>query len=455
MKTQEFGKIKYMSKCSPPLYTGEYTVSLEQEILEPTSKTMPTSSTTFFVETPQFTIPPSLIYNTFPANGSSGNYENTLPHILFNDKTFPWRRRFTESDEDTPWLALVCFCENELPQLKQMTIQELISSKDTDVFCPSYEFHHRTSEKDTDKVLVMDVPMKMVTDIFPRAEELAYLSHVRVTDMYDKNDELIQLDGYFSTVMCNRFPVSSEAGVWNTAALLSVEGYKEILPSIKNTSLETEYRYVRFVVLHSFKFFSCCLDYLGFRGTMETLDSNVLYLRNSNTDESDQDVNNLFKKGYVPLEHLTRSGEKTVSIYRGAFVPYEVEDKKLMECLTADAEILYDPLVGIFDMSYSAAWQLGRLMALKNKSIAKLIFEWRRAVMKKAFLNIAKQNMKTCISPLFQDANIQTELLDQDDFRADVAFLQFFALHIGPALTMGKITPIADDTGLGKQKEEL
>lgn len=452
MDQKAYGKIKYMSNSLPSLYSGEYIASLEQEIQEPSKKTMPKIEKKFFVETPQFTMSPNKIYSTLPDDGSIGNYENTLPHIMFQDKTFPWRRQFKENEEEKPWIALICFSDKELPEMKKMTIGELIKSSDKDVFCPHYQLDQKTGEKDTDSVVVIDVSVKMMEDIFPRVEELALLSHVKITDMYDKNDELIQRDGYFSTVMANRFPPSSDAGIWNTSVLLSVEGCEEILPSVKNNMIHTKYKYARFIVLHSFKFASQSLNYPGFRIVMEQLSSQSLYLQLANPEEETSDAGKLLKKGYVPLTHITRSGEKTVSVYRGPLAPYEVEDKKLSECQTADGEIHYDPLVGIFDMSYSAAWQLGRLMALKNKSIAHLIFEWRRTFTKSLFMNAMKKSMKNRIAAFFQEKELQ-EVSQHDTFHADTAFFSFFAHNIGPALGRGEITPIADDTGLERREE--
>lgn len=420
MGQDSFGKIKYMSQSAPSLYSGEYTASLTQKIRTPVQRTMPNTEFKFFVDTPQFTLSPDHIYSTFPRDGSSGNYENIFPHIMFQDKTYPWRRQFKKNDKDTPWLALICFREQELPEMKELTIQEFISHKEKDIFHPEYQYHPETGEKETDAVVIMDVPVGTVSDIFPRKEELAYLSHVRVTDMYEKNDALIQQDGYFSTVMTNRFPISTDAGIWNTAVLISVEGCEAILPSVKQDLVNNAYSHARFVVLHHFKFESRSLTYPGFRIIMENLDSQSLHVKSGSFDGASHDAGNLLEKGYVPFTHITRSGEQTMSLYRGPLIPYIEEPKQLAPCKSSDGLILYDPLLGIFDMTYSSAWQLGRLMALKNRSIARLIFEWRRTVMR---LIIMRQ---------------------QNSFDIYDTFLKVFALEIGSSLENEEITPFAD-----------
>ncbi|MFL5800161.1 MAG: hypothetical protein ACJ8CR_00160, partial [Roseiflexaceae bacterium] len=46
---------------------------------------------------------------------------------------------------------------------------------------------------------------------------------------------------------------------------------------------------------------------------------------------------------------------------------------------TAGALVRYDPAIGMFDVSYAAAWELGRLLALQSKQLSVSLYNWKRA----------------------------------------------------------------------------
>jgi hypothetical protein len=45
----------------------------------------------------------------------------------------------------------------------------------------------------------------------------------------------------------------------------------------------------------------------------------------------------------------------------------------------ADALVRYDSTSGLFDVSYAAAWELGRMLTLQNQRLAVELFNWKRA----------------------------------------------------------------------------
>jgi hypothetical protein len=49
---------------------------------------------------------------------------------------------------------------------------------------------------------------------------------------------------------------------------------------------------------------------------------------------------------------------------------------------SADAASAYDPDTGLFDISYAAAWQLGRMLALGSKSFSVALHNWRRGMVR-------------------------------------------------------------------------
>ena len=84
--------------------------------------------------------------------------------------------------------------------------------------------------------------------------------------------------------------------------------------------------------------------------------------------------------GCVPLPHAMRQGNKTVSWYRGPLVPGNNTTAEFsLPIRTADELVYYDDAYGMFDVSYAAAWELGRLLALQSKSFSISFYHWKRS----------------------------------------------------------------------------
>jgi hypothetical protein len=87
-------------------------------------------------------------------------------------------------------------------------------------------------------------------------------------------------------------------------------------------------------------------------------------------------------QGFVPLPHYPRRGGKTVSWYRGPLATSEKRtgtlEKDIFSVRTSDELIIYHTNAGMFDVSYAAAWELGRLLALRSKRFSVGLHKWRR-----------------------------------------------------------------------------
>ncbi len=55
-----------------------------------------------------------------------------------------------------------------------------------------------------------------------------------------------------------------------------------------------------------------------------------------------------------------------------------VKSKFSLPILNADELLIYNPALGMFDVSYASAWELGRLLALKDKKFSLEFFNWKR-----------------------------------------------------------------------------
>ncbi|MEO1261715.1 MAG: hypothetical protein AAFZ15_23125 [Bacteroidota bacterium] len=98
-------------------------------------------------------------------------------------------------------------------------------------------------------------------------------------------------------------------------------------------------------------------------------------------------VDGFLESGSVPLKQRFRNGDQSYSWYHGPLVPAAGTFQTLTApVLHADALLEYHPSQGMFDISYAAAWQLGRLLSLRDKSFSVKLYHYKRnfALMQKA-----------------------------------------------------------------------
>jgi hypothetical protein len=103
----------------------------------------------------------------------------------------------------------------------------------------------------------------------------------------------------------------------------------------------------------------------------------------SDNKTANEAAEHYFVMGCVPLAHAMRQGNRTVSWYHGPLVPGKnttrSDNLPTFPIRTADQLVRYNPDIGMFDVSYAAAWELGRLLALQNKRFSVDLFNWKRS----------------------------------------------------------------------------
>ncbi|MEM7371982.1 MAG: hypothetical protein AAF587_25425 [Bacteroidota bacterium] len=411
-------------------YAGEN--SLSSKIVGDITGT--TTSSVFAVYGERLSINPQEIQAMFPAPDSTGEYTNILPHIVISRNTLPWERSPYTSDDpgdNAPWLALLMFTEEEmnLIEKKSITVADLTASSDP--YFPTFEAE--TAQQSTDLLTVIDVPATMLDSILPSTESLVLQAHTRTGTDSDGNRVGIEN----SILFCNRLP---QAGKRSTMHLVSLEGrfngstfdtgngassYR--LVSLKNWS---------FYSIEHFKISSTSISALSgklsdtqlsllttqldrefagteasflqemagvmdtdltslssetqqaiidattfsktFNGLLTNLNKDYLTLRMP--DSSNATANTYLAQGLVPLLHQFRNGDQSVSWYRGPFAPIETSSSSVFSDLypeTADELMKFDPAYGMFDMTYSAAWEIGRLLALTSKDFSISLYKWK------------------------------------------------------------------------------
>ncbi len=94
-----------------------------------------------------------------------------------------------------------------------------------------------------------------------------------------------------------------------------------------------------------------------------------------------QTANDFLKMSFTPVKHHFRKGDTTVSWFHGPLVAHQdTHDKVALQLpvLAADPLIQYYPMVKMLDVSYAAAWEMGRLLTLQDKTFSTGLYRWKR-----------------------------------------------------------------------------
>jgi hypothetical protein len=123
--------------------------------------------------------------------------------------------------------------------------------------------------------------------------------------------------------------------------------------------------------------FACVDEKQSFKGLLKHLNHEPGTLQLPHTASAEAQT--YLSAGCVLVPHSLRQGYKTVSWYHGPLVPGENTSVLTLPVRAADEVVRYDPSQGVFDVSYAAAWELGRLLALQSKQLSINLYNWKRA----------------------------------------------------------------------------
>ncbi|PWK01296.1 hypothetical protein BC749_102872 [Flavobacterium araucananum] len=443
----------------PAMAAGRYTVAVNQQLIKDklkkgkttlqditkikdklekkeTTLQVITKKFDFGVDAARFSLGASAIYSVFPPANKSGNYSEALPHIIFSRRTLPWERtldgkipvfqreetdagkRNPQDSPPVPWMALLLFTEDEMTklQINKNTIAGILQPNVADGVIRPEIFSYGTTTKDvlklmswekpTDGCFTIDVTKEQFEKNIPSVKSLSFLAHAKEVSIAHKDKEGIddinsEGKGLFSVLVGNRLPAK---GKNHTAIVVSLEGYTNYLKDPVALKTIPEGSKARLVVLASWNFIES-----GTSGFLELV--NGVETKSMKIDRKDEAKELLpyFDSGYAPLEHLTRAGAKTISWYHGPFVPKMFPaTSRSISFSTADAALRYDRETGFFDISFAAAWQLGRMLALQNQEFSKAILNWRIAQYELESSNLRNKVLST----ILEDSS-KTDLKDK------------------------------------------
>ncbi|KAA8895948.1 hypothetical protein FN846DRAFT_817657 [Sphaerosporella brunnea] len=402
----------------------------------------PPSKQKFEVVAPRFNLPDGAIHSSFPPQGY-GALANTLPHVVLTDPHLPWDRIASAKPDSespdwqrnqVPWLALLVFTQDELKlsadQLNgsdglftgttlgkniQQTQTFTINMKVADVpnikntISPITALPTEPSDDKTTDVIL--VPSTLFTELVrsyddngnpvgqtgPDVSRYKYLSHVRDINTTGMADAGVEDNGVFGIVVSHRTgPLSNTQPQPVVAHLVSIEGVESDYMN-QNWPFGSA-QYVAMSSLYSWNFVTLPEGSFNIETTFVNLGLGLGVLRAPdaviNGIDTSTPIGNRLKMrledGYTLTKYRTATGEITAAISRGPLTPTRVPYPLLpgqkastgttwLSNSGIDLQIM-DPEVGLMDITYSVAWQLGKTLAVADQVFTTSLGKLRTAI---------------------------------------------------------------------------
>jgi hypothetical protein len=334
---------------------------------------------------------PSDVVAVSPPSGGSGSYDLWLPHVILAQRTLPWQVPIADGTpagqggQAQPWVALLLLTREEVdvagsPPAAGTTGTQTVPlsaclTPPSGTLGPVVTTGQSTllQEQPSLTCSVVDVTTDAFSGVVPQAAELPFLAHVRQVSTAGQEELGGPAPGWYSVVVGNRLPTGASDGVY-IAHLVSLEGFASYLPG---NPAPAGVSLVRLISLASWTFTSGPGSG-DFGYLMAQLDIGALTVPVTvdGTDAASQLVAAAVADGYTLLGYTTRLGEQTAAWYRGPLLPGPVTANPQPAYPAAAAALIYDPATGMFDASYAAAWEIGRLLTLANGPVASSLATW-------------------------------------------------------------------------------
>jgi hypothetical protein len=394
--------VQFFQYDIPALEAGSYTLTVTQHAAD--TRANPAFDETFaFVRTiavsgDRFTVEGSHLGAVFPPTGS-GEFGQCLPHVTCVRPTLPWERAVQADSFGTPWLAVLLFDSETYPPppLQSLTVADLARSQGSlPAATASYAdadaaFAPELGESWTDPLHAIDVDRATFCALAPTLLDLPLLAHARKLIEASTDDDPLDDPGHVSLIVGNRAIESDATGTRSyTAHLVSLEGLGPFLPNAAGDvpAALAAFTAVRLISLRSWSFvshdpaetFAGYFDNAAFSTGPLTITAPA-----PTSAPPPTTLNAALAQGYLPVNQHTRLGERSIAWYRGPCVPYATAQPAIGDpnapegAATADALLRYDDAdTAMFDASYAAAWQLGRLLALRDTAFSQALYDWKR-----------------------------------------------------------------------------
>lgn len=431
------GEERLNSFWAPSLVAGpQYTITAEQTVtaMNNDQPLLLLSQQTFSVDAPQFMLPEQSVYSVYPPSGYPEE-NRMLPHVVLSDPHLPWERigsPSTEGNGDTrrrvPWLALFTFTQEELklnpgdlkglPNLPagqewqqtstlsmKMTVGQMrgITNAANPIQDGEEEFRN-INDKKGEFILIKSNLFKSLFSAFdengnridkdkPDVSQYTYLSHVRkinTTGMAIGGTEDV---GIFSIVVGARSgPMHNKTPVSVAVHLVSIEGVEQM--TFPNPE---EKQFVSLCSLHSWNYTVMPPNMLNVYDSFVNLGRSLSVLRppqdvidSLKGNRVSERLAKRLEDGFTLVKYRMQTGESTMALYRSPFTPTVVPKNPYFDTCSnsgQDFQIL-DQELGIVDVTYSSAWNLGRVLAVGDQGFTAALSRLRGAIHKLAMHKI-------------------------------------------------------------------
>lgn len=407
------GEIQFYDNFQPALSPGDYIIEIEQTLMDDSLNKTFQRSQDFVVSGNRFRLDMQIIQSVYPPIDGEGQFENVLPQVILNNPSLPWEG---SEDGETPRLALLIFEEGELAiedwTKVSKTGAKLVNIKNITTPEKGFVKPNLTAfsyEKEENNCLCIEISADYFNTILPRFEELKYLTHVREVNADSKTTE--QTNNWFSTVFANRLPKSNAR---NIVHLVNLDGFLDFLKP-RSLAIENNQK-VRLVSLASWEFYCEKEKKEEFENVTQNLVENHEMLRLIPTQPIDnQTIKTAFEGGYIPLKYETRQGENTTTWYRGPLTPVIVQNENFAPNFSAESAMIFDKNSGIFDTSYSVAWQTGRLLGLADRYFCKTLLDWKQQTNRFLDTFFAKKELYQRIVAIYNEQVGEAEKITFED----------------------------------------
>jgi hypothetical protein len=361
--------ISFIQYHQPTLKDGEYQLNLNQTVTTPSGNSTYNAQQKFYVLGDRFNLKPTDINSMFPPPNNSGNNSHILPQIVLNRSTLPWERVSDVNDENVPWLWLFVYDDQDLSA--QNILKPTLGNVNDIVKLLNLNPEPVASDSEnTEQASLIQIKTSWLQEqnVIPTTSALKLLTSVRANYASD-GSALSEL----AICIANRLP---RPGVQSYVHLLSMEGRYNSNGQF-DFSIGASNGNTSFVSLASWSFESNAIAVKGtFKEIVSNLDAGMLKINNTSTE-----VSEYIERGAVPLYHQMRNGGKTVSWYHGPLMsglnPDAIPNDSL-PVRSSDQLLRFDNKISMFDVSYAAAWQLGRSLMLSNKALSMDLYLWKR-----------------------------------------------------------------------------
>jgi hypothetical protein len=277
-------------------------------------------------------VQPTDVLACHPPRNGTGDYGLELPHVVLSRRTLPWER---SGPQGAPWMALLVLADSEV-HFSSMSLQSTVGA----AAAAAMEAEEPGAAAATVDAVSVNDPA-VLRAVLPSPGELRLLCHVRRVNTADSTLDMNDDDGWLAVVVANRLPQPGAAPLHYHACLVSLEHREDLYGAPATSSL---------LLLHRWDFIT---DTGGtFASLCEGLSVGVL---GQGADGADP-------QGRVVVEHTARTGAPGTATYRGPFT-------------VGPAPLATDPS----DVSYDAAYELGRLLGAADGPFTRDLVDWHRS----------------------------------------------------------------------------